>query len=459
MNSVGRVIRENFKRFLFGTGKTVLKPVLAWIERQDIRIMTLQDAAFRTRAMQKCFQGTPVTVLFICHEPAVWSMFGTVYEFMAEDPFFSPLVITLPYTHMTLEKGRFKDGGMSQFCKNRGIRYTSGYDPNTNKWLDPASFMPDYVFFQTPYSLLAQAWSVEQVSMMAKICYIPYGSLLETGDIAAVSHPEGFFRHVHKFYLESGLNQELFIAKFTERRWFNEKKFVLSGHPKIDYLAKNSGFRGRVWKRRKQKNIRRILWTPRWNTWEGTCHFFDYRDYFHEFCKNNPHVDFVFRPHPLCLQNFANTGELPMDRQMRMRSEYAASVNMAFDENPDYEDTFMTSDILVSDLSSMMLEYLATGKPIVYTHRRNLFNGYGLRLAEGLYWVKNHRELDQTLQMLLSGQDPLAEKRRGLMKTLYFVPEGGAGRFIAEDLKSDYKNLGSSLCGAHPQVFQQQYNI
>jgi CDP-glycerol glycerophosphotransferase (TagB/SpsB family) len=101
----------------------------------------------------------------------------------------------------------------------------------------------------------------------------------------------------------------------------------------------------------------------------------------------------------------------------------------------------MTSDILISDFSSMMVEYFATGKPIIYTHRTNLFNEYGIMLSEGLYWVQNIRELDETISMLLSGKDPLRKRREELMNVLFFMPEGGAGRLIKEHVQTDYKNF------------------
>jgi CDP-glycerol glycerophosphotransferase (TagB/SpsB family) len=117
---------------------------------------------------------------------------------------------------------------------------------------------------------------------------------------------------------------------------------------------------------------------------------------------------------------------------------------MTLDKGGDYVDTFLTSDILVSDISSMLTEFFATGKPVVYAHRVDGFNELGHRFAEGFYWVRNATELDQTLTMLISGNDPLRVKRQELMKSLLFLPQGGAGLRIKEILKTDF-GVGQTL--------------
>jgi hypothetical protein len=368
-------------------------------------------------------------------------MFETVYQTMAEDPEFYPLVVALPYKHGTLPEGEYKDAGMFEFCELRKIKVVHGYDKEATEWLNPASLMPDYVFFQTPYHFFPSEWSVEQISMMARVCYIPYATLLSKGEIAAAVHPDGFFKYVNLFFSECQFKKDLFGREFENKRWYKKEKVVLSGHPKLDYLTDVNEFQSKAWKRGVRKDLIRLLWTPRWNTWEGNCHFFDHKEFFSEFSTQHQEVDFAFRPHPLCFQNFIKTGEMSLDDLKQMRLDYDVSLNMTIDENLQYEGTFTTSDMLISDLSTMMLEYFATGKPIIYTLRTDpkiLLNEYGLKLSEGLYLAKNCEELLNAISMLLSGQDPLREKRQELIKALFFKPEGGAGRVIKEYLKSDY---------------------
>jgi CDP-glycerol glycerophosphotransferase (TagB/SpsB family) len=111
---------------------------------------------------------------------------------------------------------------------------------------------------------------------------------------------------------------------------------------------------------------------------------------------------------------------------------------MSLDETGDYIDTFIASDVLVSDISSMLLEYFVTGKPIIYTHRVDTFNELGRKLSEGFYWVENSTELQETLDMLMGGNDPLKFKREELIREHFYMPEGGAGVMIKDTLQADY---------------------
>lgn len=382
--------------------------------------------------------GRPINVLFVCHDPAFWSMFESVYFALARDPKFAPTIVTLPYRHSTLPQGEYKDAGMFEFLQGKGIEAIRGYNEASDKWASPESFAPDYIFFQQPYRLFPPEWAVERVSLIAKVCYIPYGTLLAKGELEEVVHPEDFFQYTALFFKESASAAGYFRNQFHGVAWFDEGKVRITGHPKYDYLREGTHILGGAWPRGMRAEVKRVLWTPRWRTSEGTCHFFDYRFFFRDFCKTHGMVDFVLRPHSLMFQNFVKNREMSETALAELRAEYKRSPNMSLDESGDYRDTFLSSDILVSDLSSLLLEYLATGKPIIYTHRTDLFNEIGRELSKGLYWVRNATELKETLEMLLSGKDPLEEKRTELMKALLFLPEGGAGMRIKCLVKQDF---------------------
>lgn len=435
------------KNYLHRIRNYFLKLIPYQLEQNEDMLKILADASFRTRALLKIKNHEPINVLFVCHEPALWNMFESLYKAMETDLSFHPLVVALPYKHSTLPEDQYKDAGMFDFCETRGIKVVSGYDISKNEWLNPASLMPDYVFFQTPYNSFPSNWSVAQISMMARACYIPYyATNLFRGEVDDVVHPASFFRFVSLAFIESSFSQKRLVNKFQDQNWFNKNKVVLSGHPKLDYLIEKNDFNGKVWKRGIRKDIKRILWTPRWTTANGTCHFFNYKDFFISFCKEHQNVDFILRPHPLCLQNFLKTGELTEINLAKMEMEYDNSKNMALNRTGEYQDTFLTSDVLVSDVSSMMFEYLATGKPIVYTHRVDVYNELGRKLSECFYWVNNSTELKTTLEMLLLGNDPLKEKRKILMAEVLFIPEGGAGLRIKETIQSNF-NTSAIMIG------------
>lgn len=434
---------KTIKNALHKMRERFLRPILWGLDQQVLQqgdmLRALSDTNFRNRVMLKRCTHQPINVLFVCHEPSLWNMFESVYHAMADDQDFSPLVVALPYMHPSLPEGQYKDTGMLEFCEQRNIKVILGYDKATSKWLNPASLMPDYVFFQTPYHVFPSKWSIEQISMIARICYVPYGGCIYAGEVDEVVNPISFFAHVNMVFKENMYTKNKFTQRFRDKSWFCNMSIFMSGCPKLDFLAVERNYTRILWRRGLEKNVKRILWTPRWHTAEGNCHFFDYKQFFIDFCKNHSLVDFIFRPHPLSLQNFLKTGELLSSELELMESVYKKSLNMVIDKGGGYEDTFVTSDILVSDMSTILFEYFATGKPIVYTHRVDHFNELGKELSEGFYWVRNSSELNNTLEMLISGHDPLKVKREEIRKAHIFVQDGGSGRFIKEKISDDYR--------------------
>jgi CDP-glycerol glycerophosphotransferase (TagB/SpsB family) len=118
-----------------------------------------------------------------------------------------------------------------------------------------------------------------------------------------------------------------------------------------------------------------------------------------------------------------------------MLRRYEGLSNASINSSGNYQKIFLTSDILVSDMSSVMAEYFLTGKPIIYTHRQSAFNEFGEQLSEGFYWARDEVELCRVLAGLLAGNDPLREKRASLAHKLFSLPEGGAAAAIARILK------------------------
>lgn len=426
------------KKLIAGLLDRRLRPWAQSAERHEAMLRTLAEGNFQTRALVKRTRQEPIHLVLVAHMPALWSTFDSLYAAAANDPAFRVTVVAVPYRHASLPAGQYKDEGIFEFLTARHVKVVRGYNQETGAWLQPEWLAPDYVFFQTPYDLFPAEWSVSNVSMLARIGYVPYGASLFKGEVVDVSHPPEFFSFVSLVLMESQHARDLMIEQFRFESWFDDKAFVISGFPKLDYITARKNLEGGTWRRRLDSNVKRILWTPRWRTSEHNCHFFDYKDFFVEYCRKHTDVDFVFRPHPLCLQNFVQTGEMTAADASRLEQTYRDSANMTLDRSGDYQDTFLTSDVLVTDISSMMLEFFATGKPVIYTHRVDNFNRLGERLAEGFYWVRNASELDATLTMLFSGKDPLKSKRQDLLKSLFLLPEGGAGAHIKEILKTDF---------------------
>jgi|APSaa5957512535_1039671.scaffolds.fasta_scaffold08024_4 hypothetical protein len=384
-------------------------------------------------------QNKTINVVFVCQSPSSWGSFESVYKEIYVDSAFHVTIIVAPFRHSTFEDNEFHDIGMAKLLDNKNIEFIYGYSQENKEWINLQRLSPDYVFFQTPYnSHIPFIYTAEYVSLFAKVCYIPYyGTLLYKGEVDLGAHPVNFFKYISYYFVTNENEKNGVSAKFVGI--LPPEQVVISGSPKTDYIFNDLTVQDSEWKRGLKSNFTKILWTTRWVTNDGTCHFFDYKDYFLEFTAMHPDVDFLFRPHPLSFKNFLKTGELSQEEYDKMILQYDQSRNAKIDFCNEYHNTFLTTDILVSDMSSILYEFFLTGKPIIYTHRVNAFNEIGLKLASSFYWARNQNELNETLNMLLRGEDPQKPLRQKLIKELSLNSPGNASSIIKETLKKDFR--------------------
>ena len=143
----------------------------------------------------------------------------------------------------------------------------------------------------------------------------------------------------------------------------------------------------------------------------------------------------MFRPHPQAFLEWRATGKIDESEESMIRESFNQD-NIHLDESKDYFPLLYSSDCLITDRSSIFLDYFCTGKPIIYCQGKNnsgLFPEY----EKGLYIVDNWKELIDVLLELYNGNDPLKNIREQIVKD-YLLPKGkSAGEKIAEIILND----------------------
>ena len=181
-----------------------------------------------------------------------------------------------------------------------------------------------------------------------------------------------------------------------------------------------------------------MIWTPRWTTDPklGGSHFFDYKDQMIGWAEKDTSVDLVFRPHPLALANYVSAGLMTEEELETYLNRYTVCINAAVDRTTEYYDTFFSSDCLITDISAVMIDYLFTGKPIIYCTSPSDQYFFTPELHECLYKVENFEGIVRTVEQLRAGDDPKKKMRAKVARML--KPEGSAAACILDELRNDY---------------------
>lgn len=387
------------------------------------------------RLAEKIKKGEKINAVFVCHRPAVWGALRSVYEALAADDRFNVIIVAIPNKKqlpgLGLNHEQYESEGAEAFWKEYGC--VNGYDYETGEWLDLKSLAPDYLFFQQPYNITrCAAYRSEVVSAYAKIGYVCYFTPYEFGPFYDECLPEDFLKDV-SFFFSQNKTDDLYIKNRVKSVNHGATKVILTGYPKYD-VEKNYADLNQQNRSRGGKFS--VIWTPRWTTNEGFCHFFEYRDRILEYADRHPEVDLTFRPHPQAFLEWTGTGELSEEELADYLRNIERRDNLHLNQAGNYFPMLYASDCLLTDVSSLIYDYLLTGKPIVLCMPENIEH-YLQDVLDGLYKVSSWDEATAVLEKLQKGEDPLSDIRRQIVAERMNISKEGAGKKIAEVIRKD----------------------
>lgn len=371
--------------------------------------------------------GGTVRVLFIVTTDSIWPSLASVWEACCADPRFLVRVVLAPNRYIDRQSKQFH--GARAFLVDRDVPFTYDYDGILD------DIRPDVVFVPLPYmDMLPPSLSEEALTACgARIAYVPYG--LEMGG--------GGFNMQYQFNLPLHRTAwRIFARSASHRRMFGRYcssgsgHVVVTGSPRLDQLARldtvdasrlETGIKGR----------KAILWTPHFSTGKDPAwsSFDRLRDRVMELFSTleESHV-LILRPHPLLFPTLRGNGYWSVVDEARFRRRIDKAENIILDETSDYLPAFKTADAIMADAGSFLLEFFATGKPVLYTYPEG---GMGLnddaQLTEHLYVCRENEDLDRFVEAVGRGEDPMGEQRRTAIPAFLHRPASGTvGEAIAD---------------------------
>lgn len=231
---------------------------------------------------------------------------------------------------------------------------------------------------------------------------------------------------------------------------------MVTGHPKMDSISTQEGAHAPI-----IGNGRRvILWCPHFSIEAGGWSTFEVlsQPILAYFEAEPEGLSLLIRPHPLFfgrMQEITGVGD-QTGETFRRRVERAAYIEL--DESEQYVAAFDRSAALMADAGSFLLEYLPTGKPILY-----LENPAGPGLNESADFVQSYYQasdfegVKRFLDMVRREADPRREERLARVDALLHRTDGLVGAHIAshiaeqlaQDSPSRSHALGADTEGEH----------
>ena len=379
-------------------------------------------------------RGKKVRVVFICQMPQLWNKLESVYQQMRQDSQFECVILAVPDESIAKEHQK---ESLAFFDRLAG-RVIQAQKAD-GSWVSLEEMCPDYVFYQRPYDhYLPECYQSGTVAAYARICYVPYAYAC-TVPVEASCYNQAFFTNVYLFFAEDAYARDLVFHREEALYRAGRKKAFYLGYPALDQILGARSRQGMFWEKGQDAESFKMLWCPRWTTDKnlGSSNFFEYKDALPELVQSKDDWSMVFRPHPMMFDNFVKTGEMTALEAENYLRKYQAQDGLYYDKEADYYTTLWRSDILVADLTTVMIEYLVTRKPIIYCVADIEYNAFMKGILSGCYCVGTWEELKETIRMLYAGEDPLKEQRNKAADLLIKGKEHAA-EAIVKELKKDF---------------------
>lgn len=364
-----------------------------------------------------------IEVAFVLHELASWKT-EMLYLAMLEHPRFkSTLVLTLPLDGSPDDCIR-RYYELRAYVEKKNYQYIQSEDAYFTKY----GISPDIIFYQKPYEDIINKGIFlcnRHQTLFMSVQYA-FNTCCEEWSYYSLGHLYSEYFFVENEFVKS--NAESLGKKYRHN-------FVVTGLPIMDELMRPKENYENPWIfQREQK--KRIIWAPHHTIptivqphgemWiEFSC-FLNVADVMLDLAdKYKNKVQFAFKPHPL----LRNKAELVWgkERTDAYYKKWEEMENTQLEEGM-YMGLFKYSDAMMHDCGSFTVEYLYTGNPVMYLvngqpHVENL-NEFGRGAYAQHYMGHTKAEIEQFIENVIHGIDPMKESRRRFYEDCLLPPHG-----------------------------------
>lgn len=315
-------------------------------------------------------------IVFLPYKASMWTALESIWKAADADDNCNAVVMPIPYYSLYMAEERAE-------LQYEGSEFPDSVPITSYQEYDIEAMHPDMIFIHNPYDdtntltrIPDQYHSQNLKKHTDCLVYSPYGNF---GAFNPVTHPfmccTSALQYVDYVLVQSEKVKTLYIEAGVA-----EEKMIALGTPKTDAIVnrlKNPVILPEEWTRKLQDrtvvlfNIS-LSYLVFWRTGARYKPADDEDSYgmalirgFMNDMKVLPDYGVIWRPHPLMKTLFRSKG---MEQELKAIAEIEEiienSENMVIDKNADYTAAFQRSDAFITTYTSLIPEYMITGKPI-----------------------------------------------------------------------------------------------
>lgn len=378
----------------------------------------------------------PLNVVFIVNDSSEWK-YDSLFRQMSNNKDFNPIILLCPLIiHYSAEQAEDIYQRAYQTFNKRGYKVMKASETVTSENVDITNLSPDIIFYSSLWTgYMHPKYNQYNLRKYLK-CYIDYG-------YCSIADEWGFSSAFHglmwRYFAECEDIKQLAITAQPREL----KNTVVTGYPIYDEYESASGNTS-DWKNADRK-YKRVIWAPH-HTIEGHNGLLKFSTFLENaqpmlnYALNQKEIQFVFKPHPLLLQALYDHPQWGKEKADAYYQQWAEGKNTALVTGA-YMDLFKSSDAMIHDCGSFIVEYLYTQKPVLFLgkNREEQSNIVGIKAYRCHYHGSTIEDIKMFLEdVVLNGKDDMKPIREQFHKEVLLPPNNC---FVAENIINEIKRV------------------
>jgi hypothetical protein len=340
-----------------------------------------------------------IKVVFFVNYRSMWKA-DTLFKKMLQSSIFRPIILVCPDNNYGEERMFADLRNTYDYFKAKGYPLLSSYNEESKSWVKLKELAPDIIFFNRPNKSTIPEYHKHAYSNYLS-CYIPYHH--EAENLEDQYNTE-FHAAMWKIFTSHEAPFQLH-KKLSPRKGENTH---ITGYSVMEEVLEKikTGHYSNPWKNNDGRL--KIIWAPHHSVNAGKSswsNFVIYADLFVELAKKHcDNVIWSFKPHPLLrpkLYKLPDWGKERTDNYYRFWEENEFT---QFDDG-EYIDLFLSSNALIHDSGSFLIEYLYLKKPVQYLISKSVGNKFqnplALEALKTLSLAHDFKEIEQFVEELI----------------------------------------------------------
>jgi hypothetical protein len=375
--------------------------------------------------------------LFIPYKAAMWTSLESIWQAASNDPNCDAIVMPIPYYNVDKHGNKRKLNYEGELFPDY-VPIVHYIDYNISEE------QPEMIYFHNPYDELnaltrvpEQYYSKNLKQHTKCLVYSPYF----TFGRYYPNKSDFQFNTIGTYNADKIIIQSDSVNQIFEEFNHPSKCLMTVGSPKIDAIV--------------NMNKKNIELPKQWEDKINGKKVFLLNTHIYYFSKSKDYAikshkeileaftrrtdcALIWRPHPLMKSTVKSRFDEYIEFIEKMEKTIDESDNCIIDNTLDYTVAFKFSDALISSYSSLINEYMVTGKPVLIYQKKPSKEAVKNFPVDYLYNYYRYKPdlifYDRFIDMVISGEDPLYEGRMEMLKYAFANIDGTAGEKAYEEI-------------------------